>query len=380
MKKLLALLLALFILTLAGCNTAENTSSDIDTNSSEIVSSNDETSSDEAGSETSSEESSSQTSVSSKNESSSTSTTPTSKTENNTIKNADSDCVQNTTPKKTVITYKKTTYYGYSGYFTLSKYDFEIDLTLVGLGDKNAPTVLLPTEYYCDEFDKPIWFACNKNDVNQQDITNCVDAVGRNKIHVNIITSDCISNTSPHKTITLNKKTTYYGYPGYFTNYSDAKILLVELGLSNRNDWKAICTTEFNDIETGSIIYFIFDSQELAANGFMLNIDDNGHRAEIPAKITNIRTDAFDCFDQPINQYLFWQNAVGNDNYDDVVKIYTTEENEKYETEIYAVFKEKYGYEANVPLNTNAYPRYYIDNSGKPYSIYHYMLSVPNYK
>lgn len=92
MKKLLAFILALLILALAGCSKVDNTSSDVDTNSSEIVSSNDEsssteTSSNETSSETSSEESSSnnsvslQTSIPSKTETTSTLTTSIDKTE-----------------------------------------------------------------------------------------------------------------------------------------------------------------------------------------------------------------------------------------------------------------------------------------------------------
>lgn len=81
MKRLLALLLVFFILTLTGCNAAENTSSDIDTNSSEIVYSTDESSSKTKTSseEASSEENSSQTSTPSKTESTSTPTTSTNK-------------------------------------------------------------------------------------------------------------------------------------------------------------------------------------------------------------------------------------------------------------------------------------------------------------
>ena len=76
----------ILILTLGGKN-ENNTSSDIDTNSSEIVSSSDEssseteTSSDEENSKTSSEVNSSQTSTPNKTESSSTPTTSTNKTE-----------------------------------------------------------------------------------------------------------------------------------------------------------------------------------------------------------------------------------------------------------------------------------------------------------
>lgn len=74
MKRLLPLILTFFILTLTGCNAVNNTSSDIDINSSVIVSSADESSadsdtfSDEAGLETNSQGSYSQTSTPSKTE------------------------------------------------------------------------------------------------------------------------------------------------------------------------------------------------------------------------------------------------------------------------------------------------------------------------
>lgn len=51
MKKIFALILALLILTLVGCGKVDNTSSDIDTNSNEIMSSTNESSSTETSSQ-----------------------------------------------------------------------------------------------------------------------------------------------------------------------------------------------------------------------------------------------------------------------------------------------------------------------------------------
>ena len=350
----------------------------VEPSSEEIVLS-EEISSDEADSETGSEVDSSQTFTPSNTESGSTPTTSTSQNATTAIE-ANSDCVSNTTPYKTVTLNKKTTYYGYVGYFTLNGYVDDVDLPFYNLGTESNPKALYSTEYYCIEFDKPIYFACDKSKVKQQDFMKYVNQVGQGKTRVSIFTSDCISSTTPYKTITLNKKTTYYGYPGYFTNYWDAPITLVELGLSDSNEGHAICPTEYKDIESGNNVFFIYDSQKYGPpNGFIVNVDDNGGRAQIPAKITNIRMDAFEYFDQPINEYLYWTCYDGLKGEEtNTVKIYTTmKDDEKYGNEIYSKFEQYYGYSTNEPLNTNSYGRYYIDDSGKPYNIYHYMLSAP---
>ena len=88
MKKTLTLILVVLILTLTGCGKTDNTSSDIDTSSNEIISSNDvnsktETSSDEVSSVTSSEMTSSGTSKPSKTETISSNISSTNKTESN---------------------------------------------------------------------------------------------------------------------------------------------------------------------------------------------------------------------------------------------------------------------------------------------------------
>lgn len=346
----------------------------------EITSSIAETSSDEANSEVIS----SQTSTPSKTENTSKPTTSTSNNTTTTIE-VNSDCVSNTTPYKTVTLNKKTTYYGYEGYFTLNGYVDEVDLPFYNLGTESSPKALYSTEYYCIEFDKPIYFACDKSKVKQQDFIKYVNQAGQGKTRVNISTSDCISNTTPYKTITLNKKTTYYGYSGYFTNYWHAPITLVELGISDSNKWVATCTTEYRDIESGDNVLFIFDCKKYGANLFMMNIDDNGGRAQIPAKITNIRMDAFERFEEhheePLNKYFYFIEQNGDEStLMRCVGIYTVDESEeskKIETEIYSMFENNYGHSTNASVEK--YPRgtFSIDDSGRPYSIYLYCLKEP---
>ncbi|MBQ6885651.1 MAG: hypothetical protein IJN56_07970 [Clostridia bacterium] len=84
--------------------------------------------------------------------------------------------------------------------------------------------------------------------------------------------TDAIEPGPTYPVIKLDVPTTYYGYRGYFTIDGDLdKVHLVESGLGTDNSTAALASTEYVDIESNSIIVFVFEASITEYKDLMYN-------------------------------------------------------------------------------------------------------------
>ena len=265
MKKLSALILTLLILMLAGCKsnaTESGTVSDFQSDTALIKNSSTAETDNSSSEENSSKDESAP-------EMEKTITVPTNSKPNNVSGNSKQSEISSSektlnsttenTPNNKPTEYKTiqletvTTYYGYTGYFTLSMLQSDVHLVELGIGTDNSKALICASEYIDIDSNKTLRFIFEGDIRAGKDLMyNHVYPAGAGKTPAKTFYD--------LKTIKLFELTTYCSYTGYFSDSNISSWEDSHLKLLGRDNFIGVTSviTEYKNIENGNMLWFIF--------------------------------------------------------------------------------------------------------------------------
>lgn len=364
MKKLVALILSVLILSLAGCN-PQNTSSD-NTSSANIISDSiliEEDISSETENSQIEENSSIITNNNQSNTVNSVASTPNVVKENNTNSQNNSSIRKKeyNTGLDTITINQKTRYSGFLGYF-------ELETTSSGESDVyekfdryGIPYVKdkcyisqVSTEYRTNENTRVFFVTPDYDRIIVRDVSPMYDEFMPFSRTVNIIDGEGISpkkDVSPEMcdTIYTKKLVNYLGFDGYFVDECES--------ISPFKGYSSYFT-EYYNVKTDSHIHFVFDA-DISGSDMDIKIQEMVYEkgiGSIPVNVVeysnSIPKENYEKFEYKIGYYYIKDcdtrsedPSKGYSMWLGDIEIFTVGKNENTEQEIKAKFKETYEYE-----------------------------------
>ncbi len=154
---------------------------------------------------------------------------------------------------KTIQLEMVTTYYGYTGYFTLSQLRSDVHLTELGIGD-NAKASICATEYTDIDTNKCLRFVFDGDVISGKDLMyNHVYPAGAGKTPVKV--------TYDLPIIKLNELTTYRGFTGYFSESGISSWDDPQLALLGTDDYSKVhaVITNYHAVDSEiDCIWFVY--------------------------------------------------------------------------------------------------------------------------
>lgn len=364
MKKLVALILSVLILSLAGCK-PQNTSSD-NTSSTNIISDTSLILEDISSKTENSqivENSSIITNNNQSNNVNSVVTTPNVAKENNTNSQNDSSIRKKeyNTGLNTITINQKTRYFGFLGYFELESassgesgiYE-KFDRYGIPYDKDKCYIKQVSTEYRADENTRVYFVTPDYDRIILRDVSPMYDEFMPFSRTVNIIDGEGISpekDVSPEMcdTIYTKKLVNYLGFDGYFVDECEEISIFKGYGSF---------FTEYYNVKTDSHIHFVFDA-DISDSDMDIKIQEMVYDkgiGSIPVNVVeysnSIPKENYKKFDYKIDDYYIKDYdirsedpAKGYSMWLGNIEIFTVGKNENTEQEIKAKFKETYGYE-----------------------------------